>query len=245
MPPSEPITRAKATAAEKGKGKAADATPDPTLVARFPSTGARHPSDVILEDAAAAAKAFIFRRLRQLICASNLQAMEGASPSYLLQSTAYHSFQDEVGRQYLLDLGEAGYDMGYQDAQKEIFGLLKTRDAPFFHTSWGLLNLITHDENHGAEDVALNASVDTLGGEIPMDNAYLESAANVDSIAGMDQAFIPTLTEVGRNDVAATGEEEDPSDALQLNRQRSRSSERNLLIGPLEAGASGIPQSKA
>nr|GLL46508.1 uncharacterized protein LOC109180246 [Ipomoea trifida] len=116
--------------------------------------------------------------------------------------------EGEVGRQYLLDLGEADYEMGYQD-------------------------------------VALNALVDTLGGEIPMDNAYLESAANVDSIARMNRASVPTLIEVGRSDVAAIGEEVDPSNALQLNRQRSRSSERNLLTGPSDASVSGVPQSEA
>nr|GMD01372.1 uncharacterized protein LOC109180246 [Ipomoea batatas] len=96
-----------------------------------------------------------------------------------------------------------------------------------------------------AEDVALNALVDTLGGEIPMDNAYLESTTNVDSIARMNRASVPTLIEVGRSDVAAIGEEEDPSNALQLNRQRSRSSERNLLTGPSDASVSGVPQSEA
>nr|GMD93372.1 MAP7 domain-containing protein 1-like [Ipomoea batatas] len=34
-----------------------------------------------------------------------------------------------VGKQYLLDLGEANYRLGYQDAQKEIFDQLKARDA--------------------------------------------------------------------------------------------------------------------
>nr|GMC46973.1 MAP7 domain-containing protein 1-like [Ipomoea batatas] len=123
----------------------------------------------------------------------------------------------EVGRQYSLDLGEANYGMGYQDAHKEIFGLLKAQDATFSPTN-------------------------TLGCEILMDNAYLESATNVDSVAGMDRASIPTLTEVGRSDVAATGEEEDPSDALQLYPQCSRSFERSLPTGSSEAGASRVPQ---
>nr|GMC49377.1 hypothetical protein Iba_chr01bCG7260 [Ipomoea batatas] len=56
------------------------------------------------------------------------------------------------------------------------------------------------------------------------------------TVAGMDRASIPTLTEVGRSDVAATGEEEDPSDALQLYPQCSRSFERSLPIGSSEAG---------
>nr|GMC51096.1 uncharacterized protein LOC109180246 [Ipomoea batatas] len=129
--------------------------------------------------------------------------------------------------------------------RKEIFGLFKAQDATFSPTSWGLLNPVTPDDTQGAEDVALNASVDTLGGEILMDNAYLESAANVDSITRMDRASVPTLTEVGRSDVAATGEEDDPSDALQLNHQRSRSSERNLPTRPSEAGVSGVPLSEA
>nr|GME07444.1 flocculation protein FLO11-like [Ipomoea batatas] len=265
--------KGKATAAEKAKGKAVDATPDPTLIARLPPIGvvmggsptfvalavarqprlrkwnsysstpttakkARRPSDVVLEDAAAATKTFIFCRLGQMISVSDLQAMEGASPSYLLQSVTYQSFQaglndtikglakdskllksakaahskevkalksdlttlggnlattqdgfvkateasmhartivDQwleggVGRQYLLDLGEADYGMGYQDAQKEIFRLLKARDATFSPTRWDLLNPVTPDDNQGVKDVALNTSLDTLGGEISMDN---------------------------------------------------------------------------
>nr|GMD78628.1 MAP7 domain-containing protein 1-like [Ipomoea batatas] len=141
-----------------------------------------------------------------------------AKDSKLLNSTkAAHSkesLEGEVEREYLLDLGKADYGMGYQDAQKEIFGLLKARDVTFSPTSWGLLNPVTPNDTQGAENVALNALVDTLGGEIPMDNAILESAANVDSVVGMDRAAVPTLTEVDRSDVAATGEEEDPSDAL-------------------------------
>nr|GMC68056.1 hypothetical protein Iba_chr02fCG8300 [Ipomoea batatas] len=66
----------------------------------------------------------------------------------------------------------------------------------------------------GAGDVALNASVDTFGGEIPMDNTYLESTTNVDSLVGMDRASVPTLTVVGQSDAVAAGEEEDPSDTL-------------------------------
>nr|GMD12638.1 MAP7 domain-containing protein 1-like [Ipomoea batatas] len=223
--------KGKATTAKNGKGKATDASPDPTLVARLPSTGmivgaspttialaaahqpllrkrnshsstpttikkVRHPADAALDDAAIAAKTFIFRHLEQMIPASDFQVMDGTSPSYLLQSAAYHYFQaqlfqaglnsvikgwakatealksaredvvkafkesedfheeamahasmhartivdqwfeGEVGKQYLLDLGEVDYDMGYQDAQKEIFRLLKARDATFSPTSW-------------------------------------------------------------------------------------------------------------
>nr|GMD09338.1 hypothetical protein Iba_chr06dCG7190 [Ipomoea batatas] len=69
--------------------------------------------------------------------------------------------------------------------------------------------------------------LDTLG-DILMDRAYLESTANVDSVAGMSQASVPTLTEVGQDDATVTEVEEDLSDALQLNRQRAKSSERHL-----------------
>nr|GLL21662.1 uncharacterized protein LOC109180246 [Ipomoea trifida] len=138
--------------------------------------------------------------------------------------------EGEVGKCYLLDLGEADYGMGYQDAQKEIFEFFKARDVTFSPTIWGLLNPVTPDDHQEAEDATLNASVDTIGGEISMDNAYLDSSANLDSVVGMDRASVPTLTEVGQGDMAAI-EEEDPSDALQLNCQRSRSSERNLPTG--------------
>nr|GMC56483.1 hypothetical protein Iba_chr01fCG7510 [Ipomoea batatas] len=120
--------------------------------------------------------------------------------------------EGEVEMQYMLDLGEADYGMGYQD---------------------------------GAEDVVLNASIDTLGGKILMDNAYLESAANVGSVAGVNQAYILTLTEVGRSDAAATSEEEDPSDALQLNHHRFRSSEHDLRARPSEVDTGRVSQSKA
>nr|GMC69077.1 MAP7 domain-containing protein 1-like [Ipomoea batatas]GME20394.1 MAP7 domain-containing protein 1-like [Ipomoea batatas] len=335
--------KGKATTAEKGKGKVADAIVDLAFAVRLPATGMRNsdssasttakrekcPSGVVLEDAAAG-QDFIFRLLEQMIIASNLQAMEGVSLSYLLQSAAYHSFQAQLfqaglnnakdsellkpanvahsrevkalkadmtklgaslataqegiananetlrsaredalkefkesedfheeamahtsthaqtivdqwlegedGKRYLLDLGEADYCMGYQDAQKEIFEFLKARDVTFYPTIWGLLNLVTPDDHQGPEDATLNASVYTIGGEIPMDNAYLDSSANLDSVVGMDRASVPTLTEVGQGDMAAT-KEEDPSDAIQLNCQRSRSSERNLPTGIIDLSA--------
>lgn len=120
--------KGKVTAAEKGKGKVVEASPDLTLTARLPPTGvvigasptniafaaAHHPrlrkrnydsptpvtakksklsDDVASEDASSVDKAFIFGRLEQLIPASDLQAMHGVSPSYLLQSAAFHCFQ--------------------------------------------------------------------------------------------------------------------------------------------------------
>nr|GME04989.1 uncharacterized protein LOC109180246 [Ipomoea batatas] len=103
---------------------------------------------------------------------------------------------------------------------------------------------VTPDDNQGAEDETLSASADTVGGEIPMEDAYLNSPANLNSVAGMGRASIPTLAEDGQGD-AATTKEEDPSAALQLNRQRSRSSERNLPTGPSEVDADGVPQSEA
>nr|GLL25126.1 uncharacterized protein LOC109180246 [Ipomoea trifida] len=117
---------------------------------------------------------------------------------------------------------------------------LRARDSTFSPAGWGLLDPATPVDTKGAEGVTLNASVDTLG-DIPMDSAYLESAANVDSVAAMNRALVPTLTEVGQSDVAATEEDEDPSDALQLNRQRAGSSKRHLPTGTSEAGASGVP----
>nr|GLL16701.1 uncharacterized protein LOC109180246 [Ipomoea trifida] len=112
-----------------------------------------------------------------------------------------------------------------------------------------LLNLGEADYGMGyqdrGEDATLNASADTVGGEILIDDAYLNSPANLNSMARMGQASIPTLVEDGQGDAAAT-EEEDPSAALQLNRQRSGSSERNLPIGPSEVDAeeSRNPRSK-
>nr|GLL21977.1 uncharacterized protein LOC109180246 [Ipomoea trifida] len=138
----------------------------------------------------------------------------------------------EVGKQFLLDLGEANYGLGYQDVQKKIADQLKARDATFSPTRWGFLNLATPVDDQGVEDVTLNASADTAGGEIPMDSAYLNSSANLNSVAGMDHDPVPTLTEEGQGDTVAT-KEEDPSTALQLNHQRSRSSERNPPTGPI------------
>nr|GMC62996.1 hypothetical protein Iba_chr02cCG9140 [Ipomoea batatas] len=100
------------------------------------------------------------------------------------------------------------------------------------------------DDNQGAKDATLNATVDTIGGEISMDNAYLNSPANLNSVDGMDRALVPTLAEDGQGDAVAI-EEEDPSAALQLNCQRSRSSERNLPTGPSKVDADGVPQSEA
>nr|GMC82614.1 hypothetical protein Iba_chr04bCG15040 [Ipomoea batatas] len=46
-----------------------------------------------------------------------------------------------------------------------------------------LLDLATPDDDQGAEDITLNASADTTGSEIPMDSAYLNSSANLNSVA--------------------------------------------------------------
>nr|GMD43853.1 hypothetical protein Iba_chr10cCG9290 [Ipomoea batatas] len=66
-----------------------------------------------------------------------------------------------------------------------------------------------------------------------MDNAYLNSSANLDSVARMDRAPIPTLAEDGQGDTAAK-KEEDPSTGLQLNRRHSRSSDRDPPTRPTE-----------
>nr|GMC71805.1 MAP7 domain-containing protein 1-like [Ipomoea batatas] len=150
----------------------------------------------------------------------------------------------EVGKQFLLDLGEANYDLGYQDAKKKIVDQLMARDATFSPTRWGFLSPATPVDDQGFEDVTLNASTDTAGGEIPMDIAYLNSSANLNSVAGMDHDPVPTLTEEGQGDTVAN-KEEDPSVALQLKRQRSRSSELNPPIGPTEVDTDEIPQSEA
>nr|GMD66041.1 hypothetical protein Iba_chr12cCG11190 [Ipomoea batatas] len=247
----------KATAAEKGKGKTANATPsDPTLVTRLPSTGVvtgtsptavalaaahqprlqtsgskrnsdssaatttkrlRRPSDVIPEDVVATTMAFIFHRLEQTITASDLQATDGASPSYLLQSTAYHSFQL--------------FQVGFNNA---IMGLAKDSEL-----------LKSAKLAHSKEVKTLKADMaNAIGGEILMDNAYLNSPANLNSIAGMDRASVLTSVKDDEGD-ATTTEEEDPSAALQLNRQRSRSFERNLPTRPSEVDADGVSLSEA
>nr|GLL39938.1 hypothetical protein Itr_chr11CG18850 [Ipomoea trifida] len=96
-------------------------------------------------------------------------------------------------------MAHAAYMLGpscISGSRKEMFKLLKARDATFSQTGWGLLDPATPDDTQRAKSVALNTSVDTLG-DIPMNSAYLESAANVDSVTAMDRAAVPTLTEVG------------------------------------------------
>nr|GMD26974.1 MAP7 domain-containing protein 1-like [Ipomoea batatas] len=95
-----------------------------------------------------------------------------------------------VGKQFLLDLGEADYGLGFQDAQKEIYELLKV-----------------------GKDVNANASMDIIGDEISMDDAYLNSSTNLNFVVGMDRNPVPTLAKDGQGDTVAT-EEEDPSAAL-------------------------------
>nr|GLL33241.1 uncharacterized protein LOC109180246 [Ipomoea trifida] len=65
----------------------------------------------------------------------------------------------------------------------------------------------------GGEDVNANASMDIIGDEIPMDDAYLNSSTNLNFVAGMDRNPVPTLAKDGQGDTVAT-EEEDPSAAL-------------------------------
>nr|GMD55752.1 MAP7 domain-containing protein 1-like [Ipomoea batatas] len=225
--------KGKATTAEKGKGKAMETSPDPTLAARLPPTGIVIGASPIATALAAAHHPRLRKRnsnsstqpllRKQSIPETSPPRMPApwTRPSSFVQffqaglnnviqglikdskplksAKATHSkewFKGEVEKQYLLDLGEADYDMGYHDAQKEMFNLLKARDATFSQTGWGLLDPATPDDTQGAESVALNTSVDTHG-DIPMESAYLESAANVDSVTAMDRAAVPTLTEVG------------------------------------------------
>nr|GMD52402.1 tubby-related protein 1-like isoform X2 [Ipomoea batatas] len=99
----------------------------------------------------------------------------------------------------LVDLGEADYGLGYQDAQKEIFDQLKARYATFSPTSWGL-------RDQGADDAIKDASADITGDEIRMDNAYLNSLVNLNFVAGMDRNPIPTLAKDDLGDTVATEE---------------------------------------
>nr|GMD82139.1 tubby-related protein 1-like isoform X1 [Ipomoea batatas] len=98
-----------------------------------------------------------------------------------------------------VDLGEADYGLGYQDAQKEIFDQLKARYATFSPTSWGL-------RDQGADDAIKDASADITGDEIPMDNAYLNSLVNLNFVVGMDRNPIPTLAKDDLGDTVATEE---------------------------------------
>nr|GMC66551.1 hypothetical protein Iba_chr02eCG6790 [Ipomoea batatas] len=223
--------KGKATAAEKGKRKTVEMSPNQTLVARLPPTGVAttaspiaialaatcHPPkrsrDIASEDASSVDKAFIFRRLEQMIPASDLQVMDSASPSYLLQSAAFHYFQEGWEKAIAI------LKTTHEDALRAF------KELEDFHEE-----AMAHASMHGP-------TIDARG-------AYLESTANVDSVAVMDRAAVPTLTEVGQSDVAATDEEEDPSNTLQLHCQCSRSSERPLPTGTSEADGSGVPQSE-
>nr|GMC66886.1 uncharacterized protein LOC109176331 [Ipomoea batatas] len=138
MPTSELVTRAKATVVEKGKGKATNATPDPTLIARFPSTGTAGLNDAIkgLAKDSELLKSAKEAHSKEESFAKAIEALRSAredslnafkeSKDFYEEAMAHASMhaqtimdqwlEDEVGRKYLLDLGEAGYDMGYQDA---------------------------------------------------------------------------------------------------------------------------------
>nr|GMC75308.1 uncharacterized protein LOC109180246 [Ipomoea batatas] len=237
MPPSKPVTsvRLPLSAVEKGKGKVVDATLEPTLVARLPSISVvigASPTTVAL---AAAHQPRLRKRNSDPLHQPLLKRRSFSEPGLTtpLREDVLKAFKES----------EDFHDEAMAHASMHA----RTIVDQWLEGEVGrqhLLDFVTPDDNRGAEDVALNASVDTLGDKILMDNAYLESAANVDSVARMNRTSIPTLTEVDRINAVATGEEEDPSDALQLNRQGSRKSERNLPIGPSEAGASGVRQSE-
>nr|GME09938.1 hypothetical protein Iba_scaffold9224CG0080 [Ipomoea batatas] len=68
--------------------------------------------------------------------------------------------------------------------------------------------------------------------------------ANLDSVAGMDSTPVPTLGEDDQGDTVAL-EEEDPSAALQFNRRRFGSSERNPPTELVEGETVEVPQSEA
>nr|GLL35607.1 uncharacterized protein LOC109180246 [Ipomoea trifida] len=152
--------------------------------------------------------------------------------------------EGEVGKQFLLDLGEGDYGLGYQDAQKEIFDQLKAWDTTFSPTRWGFLSPTTPIDDQGAEDAIVNASANTTGDEILMDNDYLNSSTNLNFVVWIDPDPVPTLAESGQGDTVVT-EEEDPSAAFKLNRRCSRSSEHNLPTRPTEVDTNGVPQFEA
>nr|GMC66533.1 MAP7 domain-containing protein 1-like [Ipomoea batatas] len=67
-------------------------------------------------------------------------------PACTLGQSWTSGWRARSGSSIFLDLGEADYGMGYQDAQKEIFRLLKAWDMTFSPTSWGLLDIVTPED---------------------------------------------------------------------------------------------------
>nr|GMC46470.1 hypothetical protein Iba_chr01aCG2480 [Ipomoea batatas] len=246
------------------------------------------PSDAVFEDAIVVGKAFIFCRLEQMIPASDLQVMDGASailPTGLnnviqglvkdaeLLKSAKATHSKEV-KTLKADLTKLSANLATaQEGWKKAMETLKTaqedvvrafKELEDFHEEamahasmhaqtvvdqWfegelGLSRTNYPNDTQGTEGVTLNASMDTLG-DIPMDNAYLESATNVDFVTAMDRASIPTLTEVGQSDVVATEEEEDPYDALQLNRQRAGAPSATCLLEHRRQVRAKLPQPEA
>nr|GMD74892.1 flocculation protein FLO11-like [Ipomoea batatas] len=154
------------------------------------------------------------------------------------------------GKRFQTDIREEDYHAGYQDAQKKIYETLTSEDPAFSPTKKGLpawvldftprADVLATSQIPRGKDAERVTSMDTDGAEIPMDSAYLNSDANLDSLARMDRTLVPMLTEVGQGD-AVILEEEDQSAALHLNCRQSGSSEPTLPTGPKEGEEVVVP----
>nr|GMC75110.1 MAP7 domain-containing protein 1-like [Ipomoea batatas] len=69
------------------------------------------------------------------------------SETFHEEAMAQADLNAHVGKQFLLDLGEMDYGFGYQDAQKEIYGLLKAKDPTFSPTRCGLPTVMTGSDS--------------------------------------------------------------------------------------------------
>nr|GMC69532.1 uncharacterized protein LOC109180246 [Ipomoea batatas] len=101
------------------------------------------------------------------------------------------------------DIGEEDYHASYQDAQKQIYEILKFEGMAFSpkkrgYPAWlpdftprsDIPATLVHTQ--GAEDTERVTSVGIDGTEIPMNSTYLNSDANLDTLAGVDHTRFPT-----------------------------------------------------
>nr|GMD76251.1 hypothetical protein Iba_chr13bCG8560 [Ipomoea batatas] len=190
-------------------------------IALTTSKKAKRISNANPEEGVVAAKAHIFRRLEQMITALNLQPLEGTRSIHLLQSVAYHSFQAQLAHVRLHDTIKAlTKDFELLKAakaahSKEVKGLktvmAKKLAEDLKSTEEDALKEFKDSERSpgpiSPDDANVNASVDIAGDAILMDNAYLNSSANLDSVVGMDHAPVLTLAEDDQGDAVATEEE--------------------------------------
>ncbi|XP_031109880.1 uncharacterized protein LOC116014034 isoform X2 [Ipomoea triloba] len=174
-----------------------------------------------------------------------------------LQELAMEWLGTPVGKQFLVDSRNKDYHLGAQDMQKRIYAVLLARDSTFVPEEKGFPRWLadneprvtvptTHTNHQGVKDTKrVTSEGNGDNSEILMDLAYLDSTANLTSLAAMGRAPVPPVPDTKRQTVTDLKEEEDQSSALQLNHTHRGATDFVSSTRPSDGGVTGVPQAQA